>query len=130
MKLLIDTQVFLWLINEDSRLGSEALRMLSDTSNQVLISYFSFFEITIKANIGKLKYDSSVIDDLPKMGIELVLPDIAALQNYLILNPDNKDPFDNILISVARNEKCTFMTSDENILATSASGLRLVNAIK
>jgi len=128
MRLLIDTQVFIWLINEDTRLSSATLEALQDTSNEVFISYFSFFEMTIKASIGKLDFDSSVMNDLPKMGIELISPSSAALQKYAIFNPDNKDPFDNILTTVAITEKCTFITSDPRILAISARGLNLLDA--
>jgi PIN domain nuclease of toxin-antitoxin system len=130
MRLLIDTQVFIWLINEDVRLSSKTLEALQDTSNEVFISYFSFFEMAIKASIGKLDFDSSVIDDLPKMGIELITPSNAALQKYAIFNPDNKDPFDNILAAVAIIEKCTFVTSDPKILAISTRGLNLLDATK
>jgi len=130
MKLLIDTQVFIWLTNEDKRLGADALQILSDTSNQLYISYFSFFEMTIKESIGKLTYESSVLHDLPKMGIELMLPDNEALASYTIFNPGNKDPFDNMLAAVARNEGCTFVTSDPKILAVSTSGLKLLDATK
>jgi PIN domain nuclease of toxin-antitoxin system len=130
MRSLIDTQVFIWLINEDVRLSSKTLEALQDTSNEVFISYFSFFEMAIKASIGKLDFDSSVIDDLPKMGIELITPSNAALQKYAIFNPDNKDPFDNILAAVAIIEKCTFVTSDPKILAISTRGLNLLDATK
>jgi PIN domain nuclease of toxin-antitoxin system len=128
MRLLVDTQVFIWLINEDARLSSATLKALQDTSNEVFISYFSFFETTIKASIGKLNFDDSIMDDLPKMGVELIPPNNAALQKYAILNPDNKDPFDNILVSVAIAEKCTFVTSDPKILAISVRGLNLLDA--
>jgi PIN domain nuclease of toxin-antitoxin system len=130
MRLLIDTQVFIWLINEDTRLGSATLKALQDTSNEVSISYFSFFEMAIKASIGKLDFDSSVMDDLPKMGIDLILPSNAALQKYAILNPDNKDPFDNIIATVAITEKYIFVTSDPKILSLSVHGLRLLDATK
>jgi PIN domain nuclease of toxin-antitoxin system len=130
MRLLIDTQVFIWLINEDPRLGSASLKALQDASNEVFISYFSFFEMTIKASIGKLDFDSSIIDDLPKMGIELISPCNTVLQKYAIFNPDNKDPFDNILVSVAITESCAFVTSDPKILAISVRGLNLLNATK
>src|SRR5438270_12297726 len=120
MKLLIDTQAFIWLTNGDSQLGSNTLQALRDVSNQIYISYFSFFEMAIKASVGKLHYDSSILDDLPKMGIELVMPDEFLLRNYSIHNTDNKDPFDNVLITVARNEGCTLVTSDQKILTVAA----------
>jgi PIN domain nuclease of toxin-antitoxin system len=130
MRLLIDTQAFIWLINGDKRLGAKTQRLLNDTSNQIYISYFSFFEMTIKASIGKLAYDNSVIDDLPTMGIELVLPNKDILENYSIFNPENRDPFDNVLMAVAINEKCTFVTADPKILAVSDSGLILQDATR
>jgi len=128
MKILIDTQVFVWLVTQDFNLGQKAVAMLSDTSNRVFISYFSFFEITIKTSIGKMTLDNSIIEDLPEMSIELLDPDIDALKGYTIFNPENKDPFDNILISIARNEKCLFMTSDHRILSTILDGFKLLDA--
>ena len=130
MKLLLDTQVFIWLINNDGRLGKVTLEILRDPTNQLNISYFSVYEMIIKASIGKLEYDNSVIDDLPKMGIELLLPDAESLDNYSIYNPENKDPFDNALITVARKERCLLVTSDPKILSVSVQGLGLINALK
>ena len=126
---MIDTQVFIWLISEDSRLGVETLEKVQNPLNQIYISYFSFFEMTIKASIGKLDYDATIIEDLPKMGIELLLPHINSLRNYTIYNPDNKDPFDNAIISVAIEENCALITSDPKILAISNRGVRLINAL-
>lgn len=130
MKLLLDTQAFIWLINNDQRLGESTLRTLHDLSNQIYVSYFSFFEMTIKASIGKLNYDPTILEDLPKMGIELILPTIDALQCYKVIHPDNKDPFDNMLIAVNRTEKTTFVTSDRKILNLATHKLKLLDATK
>lgn len=86
--------------------------------------------MTIKASIGKLDFDGSVMDDLPRMGIALITPSNTALQKYVIFNPDNKDPFDNMLATVAITEKCTFITSDPKILATSVRSLNMLDATK
>ena len=72
--------------------------------------------------------DNSIIEDLPEMGIELLYPDVDALKGYAIFNLENKDPFDNILIRIARNEKCLLITSDHKILRTKLVGLKLQNA--
>ena len=128
MKLLIDTQVFIWLINEDKRLGRKTLQKVKDPTNQILLSYFSVFEMTIKASVDKLDYDVSVLKDLANMGIELLFPDVDTLKDYAIFNPDNKDPFDNAIISVALYEKCALITSDPKILALNSLNLNLLNA--
>lgn len=130
MKLLLDTQVFIWLINEDARLGKNALMVLHDASNHISLSYFSIFEMTIKSRIGKLTLDPSVINDLPKMGIELLFPHKDTLREYAIFNAENKDPFDNALISVALQEKCVLITSDVKILAVTNPRLKLINALE
>jgi PIN domain nuclease of toxin-antitoxin system len=128
MKLLIDTQVFAWLVSGNPKLGSQTRIMLGNSANRVFISYFSFLEMAIKKSIGKWDINLSIIEDLPSMDIELIMPDVLALNNYAILNPDNKDPIDNILMSVARNEKYTLVTSDEKILKTTVPNLTLQNA--
>jgi len=128
MKILLDTQAFIWLINQDEKLGQSTRTRLYDSSNELKLSYFSVFELTIKASIGKLDYDSSVIDDLPKMGIDLLLPNPKTLEDYKIFNPSNKDPFDNALITLALKEGYSFVTSDIKILNTKVKGLNLLNA--
>lgn len=130
MKILLDTQVFIWLTNESEKIGATTRRMLEDTTNQLYLSYFSCFEMTIKASIGKLDYDPSVIDDLTKMGIELIMPSVSVLQTYKVYNTYNKDPFDNMLISIAIKEKSALMTSDRKILAASSPGLKTIEAMK
>lgn len=128
MTILIDTQVLVWLGEDNKRLGPEARRLLADTANQVLVSYFSLFEITIKASIGKMTYNDAIFDDLPKAGLQLLSADRQYLKNYRIFNTDNRDPFDNMLLTVAQVEQCAFMTSDEKILASAVKGIQLIDA--
>lgn len=130
MKILIDTQVLVWLLNDSAELGPKTLRQLTDTSNQVCVSYFSFFEIAIKASVGKMTFDSSVIDDLPKMGIDLIMPSVEHLNQYRIHNQSDSDPFNNALITVALIEKCAFATSDTKILSARIDGLQRITAVK
>lgn len=128
MKLLLDTQVFIWLTNDDGKVGSKTRHLLEDVSNQIYLSYFSFYEMAIKASIGKLDYDASVVDDLTKMGIELIMPSKVVLQNYTIFNSRNKDPFDNMLIAVALEENTALLTGDQKILSTSYPGFKVIKA--
>lgn len=128
MKLLLDTQVFIWLSSGSNKIGTNTHKLLEDVSNQIYLSYFSCFEMTIKASVGKLDYDPSIIDDLPRMGIELIMPTPRTLRNYETYNPNNKDPFDNALISVALDENTALLTSDEKILSTQTPDLKSLDA--
>ena len=130
MKILLDTQVFIWIVEADHHLGKDAKRILKDLSNDLYISYFSFYEMSIKASIGKLSYDTSILDDLSDMGIELILPDTSELKSYKVFNPDNKDPFDNMLMNIAIRDNLCLMTSDKKILDTQVDGFKHLDATK
>ena len=130
MKLLIDTQILIWLVNQDKRLGDNTIDLLEERSNELYISYFSIFELTIKAAIRKLDFNPEIIDDLAEMDITISFPEAKTLENYKIFNPNNKDPFDNALISVALKENCVFVTADKNIINTHVNGLSLLDARK
>jgi PIN domain nuclease of toxin-antitoxin system len=129
MRLLLDTQVFIWLISDDKRLGDKASQILYDASNRLSLSYFSIFEMTIKSSIGKIDLDPSIVQDLPKMGIDLIYPNKDTLRRYRIFNPLNKDPFDNALMSIAVQSKFVLITSDSKILDVESTDLKLISAL-
>lgn len=54
MKILLDTQVFLWYISGDNRLPGFMLDSIRDADNLVYLSVASFWEIVIKYQLGKL----------------------------------------------------------------------------
>ena len=128
LRLLLDTQAFIWLINDDRRLGTKTKEVLTNTNNEVALSYFSIFEMTIKSSIGKLDYDQSIVNNLSSMGIDLLLPDQNTLIGYKIHSEDNKDPFDNALITIALNDKLQLVTSDNKILQTKIKDLSVIDA--
>jgi len=130
MKILLDTQVFIWIIDRDKRLGSKSKKIVTSTANELYISYLSFFEMAIKASLGKLNIDLAVMDDLEKMGIVLLSGDQTDLLKYQIYNQTNKDPFDNFLIATAKSRKLLLLSSDRSILNTQVRGLELLDARK
>ena len=128
LRLLLDTQAFIWLINDDRRLGTKTKEVLTNTNNEVALSYFSIFEMTIKSSIGKLDYDQSIVNNLSSMGVDLLLPDQNTLIGYKIHSEDNKDPFDNALITIAINDRLQLVTSDNKILQTKIKDLSVIDA--
>ena len=55
MRVLLDTHAFLWAYSEPGRLPDLASRTIADPDNDVFVSAVSFWEISIKISIGKLK---------------------------------------------------------------------------
>jgi len=118
MKLLLDTQLVLWVPVSDARLSRMARIVLNDPSNQILFSVVSLWEIAIKRGIGKLdpNLDPRSIrrqlieigyEELPVLGQHAVSVDVLPLIH--------KDPFDRLLIAQAMVEGITLLTADETI---------------
>ncbi len=55
MKLLLDTQSFIWFVRGDSRLSEKVQTRLSEISTEKFLSLASIWEIAIKISINKLK---------------------------------------------------------------------------
>jgi len=55
MKALLDTHTFLWWITDDQRLSYRVREIISDSTNEVLFSVASSWEIAIKARLGRLQ---------------------------------------------------------------------------
>ena len=69
MKFLLDTNIFLFAIEDSKRISKKAISLLEDDSNELFLSHVSLWEITIKHSIGKLQF----LDGLKKtreLGIE------------------------------------------------------------
>ena len=54
MKLLVDTHVLLWWLDDPALLSVAARDAISDPANSVLVSAAVVWEIVIKAGLGKL----------------------------------------------------------------------------
>jgi len=55
MKLLLDTQAFLWWVMDEAALSTRARQLIQDGASVLYLSAASAWEISIKASLGKLK---------------------------------------------------------------------------
>ena len=58
MRLLIDTQIFIWALIDSDQLSEHARRIMLDAA-EVFVSAASIWEIAIKAKLGKLQRESN-----------------------------------------------------------------------
>ncbi|WP_159783250.1 type II toxin-antitoxin system VapC family toxin [Sodalinema gerasimenkoae] len=116
MRLLLDTHIFIWLIDGNPKLSQTARQAIEDESNTLHLSIVSLWEITIKASLGKLELaiplEQIVINFILPSGIEILpihLPHLLVLQT---LPFHHRDPFDRLLISQAKSETLTLVSED------------------
>ncbi|QJW91400.1 type II toxin-antitoxin system VapC family toxin [Spirosoma taeanense] len=119
MNVLIDTQILIWIQENNSAVSATARAVLTNPENRIYISKISFFELAIKLKIGKLPGFQITIDELIRQTvqdginvIELSNRHIAAY-NQIPLYADHRDPFDRLLLATALVEKMPVISADE-----------------
>jgi PIN domain nuclease of toxin-antitoxin system len=119
MKLLLDTQIFLWFVAGDRRLTPDVLAQTKDKQNQVFISVVSIWEAVIKYAIGKLTLDEPPHLLLPRVrdehkfgGLNL---DEGALPHLAALPMLHRDPFDRILVAQSLQHGLTVVSVDAEV---------------
>jgi PIN domain nuclease of toxin-antitoxin system len=114
-RFLVDTHVFLWLIQGDPQLSSRVRSIIADDTNQLNFSVVSIWEIVIKLNIGKLKIEHSIEDVyqlLAQLKIEIMPIERSDLDRYLTLPLHHRNPFDRLIISQAIERELILISAD------------------
>jgi PIN domain nuclease of toxin-antitoxin system len=114
-RFLLDTHVFLWLIQGDPQLSVQVRAIIANDTNQLNFSVVSIWEIAIKLNIGKLKIEHSIEDIyqlLAQLKIEILPIDQLDLDRYLTLPLHHRDPFDRLIISQAIERELILISAD------------------
>ncbi|HTE21447.1 MAG TPA: type II toxin-antitoxin system VapC family toxin [Candidatus Limnocylindria bacterium] len=119
MRLLLDTQVLLWWLGEDKRLGKRAVRDIGSPSNQIFISPLSVFECAAKERIGKLQVSTrQIVEQLTLEHFQELPYDFWSAQKLAeVPLQDWKDPFDFALMAQAAAKNLVLLTADHKILA-------------
>lgn len=115
MKLLLDTHIFLWVLEGNKKLKNEVEEIIKNPQNQIFVSVVSGIEISIKSKTKKLKLKTTLKRMFEISGFEILNVNFNHLLEMDKLFVYHKDPFDRILISQAKVENLTLITSDEKI---------------
>lgn len=115
MRMLLDTNILLWLMSDNKRLTSSARSLIVDAS-EVYVSSVSLWEVAIKWRIGKIEEDPRLIaGQLDAAGIlELQMTNRHALATGTLPLLHN-DPFDRLLIAQAITETMRLLTADAKL---------------
>lgn len=128
---LLDTHAFLWSVFEPARLGSEARAVLSDVENTAFVSSVTFWEVALKASLGKLTLTGCSPDELPdvaeRMGFKRLGLDVEEAATFHRLpRLAHKDPFDRMLIWQSIRRQLILVSGDEAFEAYREFGLQAV----
>ena len=112
MKLLLDTHILLWLMQDVPQLSPAARRLILDAES-VYVSSVSLWEVAIKRSLGKLRLDLDELDrHLAASAIQALGVSWAHARQLRQLPAHHGDPFDRMLIAQAMAEPLHLLTHD------------------
>ena len=119
MKVLLDTHVVLWWVNEYEKLSSKAKSALLADENKLYFSIASIWEIAIKSSLGKLSEFNGKVKDfltyIEHMPVYMLPISLRHVETVETLPFVHRDPFDRILVATAKVDEMSILTADENI---------------
>lgn len=115
MKILIDTHIFLWFVNNNPQLSPTAKHLL-ESDVDILLSIASLWEIAVKVSIGKLTLPGPIQEFIPQQlrlnQIELLRVEIQHLHILSTLPFHHRDPFDRLIIAQSLAEDIQILSVD------------------
>jgi PIN domain nuclease of toxin-antitoxin system len=116
MRVLLDTQVWLWMLAAPERLSAKSRALLVATENELLLSAASAWEIAIKHGLGKLQLPESPAKFIPRMMVHTSVTPLPIHHRHALhiaeLPEHHRDPFDRLLVAQARVEGVPIISAD------------------
>jgi len=115
LRILVDTQIFLWWDWGAPALEPILRAALTDADNEVFVSAASVWEIAIKQRLGKLAFAHEIVAAIGRNGFSTlpILPHHAERAGGLPLH--HRDPFDRMLVAQAMLEQMVLGTQDRRL---------------
>ena len=115
MRILVDTQICLWVLGDSRRLSPAARRVL-DSAEAVFLSAASVWEAAIKSSVGKLVIDlDEFISNVGASGFRPLPVTAEHAVRVATLPLHHRDPFDRLLVAQAIHETMRLLTADATL---------------
>jgi PIN domain nuclease of toxin-antitoxin system len=121
MKVLVDTQCWLWMNMAPERFSDTARALIERPETELLLSAASAWEIAIKYALGKLVLPMHPSDYVPGRMTQTRTAALDVSHEHALrtcdLPPHHRDPFDRLLAAQAQIERLPLLTADRQFAA-------------
>lgn len=117
MTYLLDTQVVIWALENNSQLPKSVKQTIDDSGHTIFITVVSLQEIAIKRSIRKLELNYELEDIQSQITqrkvkiLPITVGHLTAVESLKFVGK-HRDPFDRLIISQAIVEEMTLISSD------------------
>jgi len=119
MRVLLDTQTFLWWIMDSPLLLQPARDVIAEGGNELFLSAASGWEIAIKTRLGKLQLPDTPERFIPEQLSRNNISSLPVLMSHALhvyhLPDHHRDPFDRLLVAQSQLEDLPILTADPDI---------------
>ena len=126
MNIIVDTHIFLWLLNDPSKIDDSYFGHIEDTNKSIYLSSMSMVELIIKSSIGKLTIDFDIEQAANAMDISIIPFDSNDALQLSNLPLHHKDPFDRMIAAQAISKKYALISDDSKFKQYIVNGLNLL----
>lgn len=132
MRCLLDTHVILWIAFHEDKISSRVRKLLLSNDTEIYLSAVSFWEISIKFQMGKLDLKHHTAETIltgfdqnfDYQNLDLKIKD--AVSFFQLKQTHHKDPFDRMLIWQALQNDLALISDDEKIKRYKDTGLKVI----
>jgi len=128
VRVLLDTQCWLWMRGAPQRLSTRTRRLLTDPANELLLSAASVWKLAIKTALGKVRLSESFGDFVTSRLAEDGVVPLAVQHTHAMrvaeLPAHHRDPFDRLLVAQAQIEALSLLTADRQLEAYDVAVIR------
>jgi len=115
MTILLDTQTFIWFMEDASKLPINVKNIMNNDDNELLLSIATLWEMTIKMSIEKLKLSRNITEIVNlslENGFKILPIETKHLISLFGLKYIHRDPFDRMIIAQGISENIPVISSD------------------
>jgi PIN domain nuclease of toxin-antitoxin system len=115
VRLLVDTQAFLWFMAGDRRLSAAARLAIEDDDAEWWLSAASVWELSIKSSLKRIALPapaSEYVAEKIHAGLRVLSVEWAHAALVERLPFHHRDPFDRLLVAQAQSEQLAVVTCD------------------
>ena len=112
MRILIDTHILLWCLEDSPKLTAAARRLIEDPDNEIYVSKATAWEIEIKRMLGKLTIADDFMERIEE-GFSWLSIELRHIKELRALSSIHRDPFDRMLVAQAKCESMALLSHDD-----------------
>ncbi len=126
--VILDTHAFVWAVAAPSRLGAEAVELIEDATNELMVSAATAWELSTKVRLGKFPEAEPIVANYQSIVDRLGAIDMPVTGEHALaagsLSWDHRDPFDRMLAAQAIRENAVLVSKDRAFQQLAGLSLR------